>query len=91
MRSKISQYCIKDQNNTKRLKYKPFGLSRKGQGPNSLKSQYERTLGLMKQRKEKLSPTLKGKNRWEPGRKTEPGYLRIPKSLGSSRYVIGLG
>ena len=38
LRSKISQYCTKAQNNTKKIEIQePFGLSMKRQGPNPLK------------------------------------------------------
>ena len=46
-------------------------------------------LGLTKQRKEKLSPDLKGKIAGNPKRKVELGYLRIPKGLGSLGYATG--
>ena len=71
-------------------------LSRKGQGPNSLKVNRKgpkptsgQALGLMKQRKEKLSPDLKGKITGNPKRKVELGYLRIPRGLGSLGYATG--
>ena len=73
LRSKISQYCTKAQNNTKKIEIQePLGLSTKRLGPNLLKVNRTgpkpmngQTLDLMKQRKKKFSPSLKGENRWE--------------------------
>jgi len=41
--------------------------------------------------KKKFCPTLKRKIAWEPREKTEPRYLGIPRSLGSSGYAAGPG
>ena len=72
LRSKISQYCIKAQNNTKKIEIQEsLGLSMNRQGPNPLKVNRKwpkpmngRTLDLMKQRKKKFNLALKGENRW---------------------------
>ena len=72
LRSKISQYCIKVQNNTKKIEtQESLGLSMNRQGPNPLKLNRKwpkpmngRTLDLIKQRKKKFNPALKGENCW---------------------------
>ena len=72
LRSKISQYCTKAQNNTKKIEIQePLGLSMKRQGPNplkvnrkGLKPMNRQTIDLKKQRKKKFSLALKGENHW---------------------------
>ena len=72
---------------------KAFGLSiKKGEGPNPLrvnrkgpKPMNGQALDLTKQREEEVQPSPQGKKiTRKPKEKAGPGYLGIPKGLGSS-------
>jgi len=85
----------------KRLKSrKEFGLSiKKGEGPNLLRVNRKgpklmngQALDLVKQREEEVQPSPQGKKiAGELREKTRPGYLGIPRGLGSSRCTVRLG
>jgi len=47
--------------------------------------------GLMKQREERRPARQGQKIAREPRERTGPGYLEIPRSLGSSRHATKLG